>query len=182
MANLIDTTYFDGGLILAGITDSSVSIPVTAAIVRYEPEYLGKVLGPSLYVAYAAGIAAGSPEARWTALRDGVSSFTAASNGRTYIWPGFRDATTKLSPIADYVYWHYRNKNISQTTQSGEAVAKSENATIISPILDMVAAWNHMVSVNEILFRLLYKNDDYPEFDRCELDRDLFEYQNADNI
>ena len=196
---LIDATYFDGNLILPNITVDPALAQATAAIAIYEPEYLRKVMGQSLYVAFTAAFAVtgdafdsgfdagfgnGSPDDRWLWIRDG---HTFTYNYATYYWPGLINVL-KQSPIACYVYWQIRAMNATQTTGVGETIAKAENSTVISPARKMVDAWRQMVDWNRtlgIMVKQLTDSDGkiiYPEFNWEETDTDVYHYQNVFGI
>lgn len=189
---LIDRTYFDGDLLLS-VSEASNKAAVDAAIVSYEDEYLQKALGPSLYVAFIAGLTAtsgggfssgfssgfqvGGIADRWKWIRDG---HIYTCNGRTHIWTGLINAK-KQSPIAAYVYWQYRAINTRKTTSLGSNQPKTENSVIVSPRLEMVRAWNKMVDWTEALNRMIVHINagaTYPEYQRCEIDRDVYSHQN----
>lgn len=184
---LIDSTYFDGPLLIAGFDKESVRLAVDKAITKYEPEYLRKVMGASLYAAFMAGTTvgngafsegfssgfgnAGTIADRWLWIRDG-HTFTYGTD--TFYYPGIKEA------IACYVYWHYMNKNARQTTTMGVFMPKAENAKNVGPSKDMMDAWNTMVDINNSLSTMVYYllDDDlinvYPEFAYYERDPDLF--------
>ena len=66
--------------------------------------------------------------------------------------------TVNISPIANYVYWQYRQKTSTLTTGTGENVAQNENSDMISPARKMIDAWDQMVSWNYDLWQFLYVN------------------------
>jgi hypothetical protein len=191
---LIDRTYFDGDLILT-VSEPSQRAAVDAAIATYEDEFLRKLLGPSLYDAFIAGLASGTGTPfssqfsnqfgtgtvaqRWQWIRDG---HTYTYGGRSYTWPGLKNSK-KQSPIANYTYWHYVKKNSRPTTQFGPSKGKVENATVVSPALELKDVWNEMVEWCQALgYMLIYLElsgaPAYPEFNWAEVDGDLFEHQN----
>lgn len=177
---LIDSTYFDGELMLPGISSLAVQAAITMAINSYEPELLEKVMGRVLYAAFVAGIAAGSVDNRWLWIRDG-HTYTYA--GKTFIWKGLINSA-KQSPIAAYVYYQYRSVNATQSTTSAETVNKQENADVIAPTVKLVRAWNKMVTSNHELVHMLrfLKDTDgitptYPEWD-VRVNRSVFCKQN----
>lgn len=54
-------------------------------------------------------------------------------------------AAVPHSVIANYVYYYWMRDKVSMTTGIGEAKAKSENASVVSPAYKMAKAWNEMV-------------------------------------
>lgn len=163
----IDTTYFYGPLSIAQLSQAAVRSTVQAFINEYEAQLLHQLLGPELYLAYKSGIT-GAVQ-KYIDIRDGKEYTNKA--GQQVKWCGlaFTEGTapyeTKLSLIANYVYFHYRADNATQTTGTGEKNAEAKNATEASPRRKMVKAWNQMVEWNEQLVEFLIANDTiYPEF------------------
>jgi len=101
VANLIDISFFFGELNIAQKTESAGSLGIF--IDEMEPRLLTDLLGYELYKAYTTGIAAGSPEAKWLALRDG-KEFTNRAGHLTY-WPGLRftKSGSSITPITEIV-------------------------------------------------------------------------------
>lgn len=103
--------------------------PPVAALIqefidKYEPMFLKKLLGLSLYNELTTGLATNPIDPKWTALRD----------------------DTEIKPmLVDYIYyWYLRN----QTTLTGgvsELKPKAENAVPVSNVDKQVRAWNEMV-------------------------------------
>lgn len=186
--NLIDRTYFDGPLLLVGVNDAATRAAIDLAITRYQLDYLQAALGPSLCAALLSGLASpsgvyfstqfssqfnhGTIADRWKWIRDG---YMVTYGGRSYVWPGLVNSR-KRSPIANYVFWHYCYDNYSQPIATGgRQIAKQENATVVSPAVDMRRAWNQMVDWNvalSVMMATMTDDDDlplYPEFVRAEL-------------
>jgi hypothetical protein len=67
-------------------------------------------------------------------------------------------ALRPTSPIANYVYYLWMRNEVSQTTQGGEVIPVSENATRVSPSAKMQKAWNEMVDWCWQLVRFLDAN------------------------
>lgn len=132
---------------------------------EHEERLLTDLLGYSLYKDYKAGIAAGSPDPKWLAIRDGLEYTNRA--GILSKWRGlkFTDGTAKKSLIANYIYWHWMDNEQTITTGTGEKKAKNQNADHATPAYKMVSAWNQMVFWNwELIEFLLSKQSDYPSF------------------
>lgn len=101
MANLIDISFFFGELNIAQKTESAGSLGLF--IDEMEPRLLTDLLGYEQYKAYATGIAAGSPAAKWLAIRDG-KEYTNRAGHLTY-WPGLRftKSGSSIAPITEIV-------------------------------------------------------------------------------
>lgn len=164
----IDASYFFAELSIAQKSDNVNGILMF--INEHEEKLLTDLMGYELYKAYKVGIAAGSPDAKWTAIRDGLE-YTNRSNYLTK-WRGlaFTDGTgsgqAKKSLIANYVYWYWMQDNATVSTANGEKGAKiNAIAADLTPVNKQVRAWNQMVDWNcELVEFLLTKVDDYPEF------------------
>lgn len=169
---VIDTSYFFGELSI-----SQPTATLQMMIDSREPELLTKLLGYELNKNYTAGIAAGSPAQKWLDLRDG-KEYTTASGTLTK-WSGLRFTvgTAKKSLIANYIYWHYLNDNITFTTASGQK--KSDLPINAGPDAKMIRAWNEMVDWNFQLNAFLLANIvDYPEYNDVIICDELFNLQN----
>lgn len=85
--------------------------------------------------------------------------------GRLQKWEGLKRPTDLESPIADYVYYHWRRMKISDTTISGEMVNDPESSTDIGAGQKMCTNWNYGVDQNIILHDFMRANSaTYPEF------------------
>lgn len=74
--------------------------------------------------------------------------------------------SAKKSLIANYVYFHWMEDQISQTIGLGEAATKAENATMVSPAVKMVRAWNEMAGwIREMACYLDTMRTFYPEWE-----------------
>jgi hypothetical protein len=165
LANTIDTTFFFGRLNVAQKSDATVSNNLQALINELEPVVLTSLMGYELYRDYKAGIAAGTPDAKWLAIRDG-QEYTNRSLVLSK-WNGlkFTSGTANKSLIANYVYWYWQQNEASNTTGTGEKIAANQNAVASSPAQKMMTAWNEMVDMNFELIEFLMSNQDiYPQF------------------
>ena len=169
MANLIDDTYFVRGLSIAQLGQLEVSENVADYITRYERVFLTKALGYEF--------------SKVMLLTPASTRFAALINGSEYTindvvskWEGFVNLG-KVSPIANYVYYHYLADTAENVVGIGTTQNKAENAMVVSPINKMVMAWNDMRSQLKNLYGYLYANQStYPEFDIKQTDN--FEPQN----
>ena len=135
--SLIDLTYFSGEILVAQRSQPEVQESLTKLIAKYEPKILVDLMGKKMYADFTAGIAAETPEAKWTNLRDGV----------TGEWMGFKNSV-KLSLIANYIYCMWCRKENTQTVGIGTVIPKAENAQKVAPVDNYVRAWNEMVDWN----------------------------------
>lgn len=167
MANIIDTTYFQGVLTVAQKSEPSVIADLQTFIDIHETKYLKSILGYELWKNFTAGIAVGGPAQKWLNLRDGAE-FTNRL-GLLTKWEGFKwiDGTTKRSPIANYIYYWWLRKETSTTTGTGEKRLNAENSESVSSFSKQCNTWNEMVGYNRLLWEYLYINQDaYPEYFR----------------
>lgn len=169
MANLIDESYFVRGLILPQLGQSEVSENVLSYITRYERVFLTKALGYEFSKLMLA-----SPSAARFASLIGGAEYTIKDVVSK--WEGFTN-TSKVSPIANYVYYQYLADSAENVVGIGTTQNKAENAMVVSPINKMVMAWSDMRSQLKHLYGYLYANQSaYPEFDIKQTDN--FEPQN----
>jgi hypothetical protein len=149
MATLIDKTYFLTGL--TGIPNSNatgagacIGANIQAYIDIYEPEFLKKLLGDDLYDAYVLA----PDEDRFVAL---IAQL--------------RNATTKISPIANYVYFILQQHSQIVPTDGGDKQTNQSGMSSASNMSRMCAVWNHMIELNEIFSEWMDENyTDYPEY------------------
>jgi hypothetical protein len=141
MANLIDSTYFKGDILLTNKT--ALSDDLTAAITRYEKEILISLLG---YKLYSLLIATPTVEP-YKSLIDGAE-FELTFDGitQTVKWPGLANAE-KESLIAYYVYCKYQEITSTRPTAISTAKPKAEAVEVVTPLYKITAAWNRMLEM-----------------------------------
>jgi hypothetical protein len=83
---LIDRTYFVGELSIPNTSQASISSLTDLFIEKYEDEFLGEVLGYSLYKALKAGLQVLPVAQKWTDLIEGVEYTNLSS--KTKFWKG----------------------------------------------------------------------------------------------
>lgn len=182
----IDSTYFFGENTIAQKSNTGVSGSLTLFIDEYEEKLLTDLFGYELYKAYKAGIAVlPTPATKWTDIRDGKEYTNRA--GVLSKWKGlkFTDGTAKKSLIANYVYWHWQQNEMTVTTGNGEKVPNNQSAINASAAQKMVWAWNRMVDWNLLLIEFLLSNTaTYPEFETYygRMPWNLLKKQNMFNI
>jgi len=157
----IDASYFFGPLLIAQKTDNAAGIQWL--INELEPKLLRDIMGYELYKAYTAGVTASTQ--KYLDIQDGKEYSN--RSGIPTKWNGiaFTYGDAKKSLIANYVYWHWMEKEASISTGTGEKTANAQNAVTASPVSKMVRAWNDMVCmIYELCEFLLSNQTDYPEF------------------
>lgn len=164
--NLINNTFFKVGptCFIPQVSQLTISEKLMVFINRYEPEFLRILLGTTLYAAFKSGIEALAPEQRWIDLRDG-KTYT-DGNGNVLVWEGLANNITKISPIANYVYYWYSRSGASFSTGQGEIAPTAENGTRTNAAGKQAAAWNEMIRFNYACIHFLQAHKElYPEWD-----------------
>ena len=97
----------------------------------------------------------------WYDLLNGAD-FTDKLN-RANHWQGFK--TVGLNAIANYIYYNYKDENLSITTNNGETMPAFENMTLVPSESKMRCAWNEMVEWLWIMDDYIRQNQDsYPDY------------------
>lgn len=143
MATLISVDYFWGKLAIAGInlpscddilqssTKNNKVKELQMYIEKYEPIFIKKMFGTNL---------------------NGMVT----NDVKALLY----DDELKISPIANFVYYHYMKDTAVMVTNAGLKSSQIQNTRSISPDSKMVAAWNDMVDmVSDIHFKF-YTLDD----------------------
>jgi len=142
--SLIDETYFAYEPCFLGNFESSNGygeviqpklVGIKRSINRFEPEYLKLLMGEELYAEYVSTIS----DAKWLPL---IAKL--------------KDTSTKISPIANFVYFYHRNENSIVSGDNGDYVPKMDNMQSVGVGVKMVIAWNDMVRLNATLMRWIY--------------------------
>ena len=157
---MIDYTFFQDGLLMVdgamalaapSPTNQAIGGRIEWFIQRYEPEYLCKLLGEELYNDFLV-------------------------NGKEALWVKFKrllvDEASKVSPIANYVYFFMVRSNQSMATVNG--MKKDGESNLVSPNEKMVCAWNDMVAMNRKMYVWLCKN-----FKKVQTEQELLETINT---
>jgi len=152
MANIIDYTYFINEISIPIQSRAELNEVITNSITLYEDEVLKLLLGYKLWKEMKDDLAAFESELfelpeKWNRFINGAE-FEYTVNGETVLdkWIGLKNAS-KISLIANYVYFFHRRNNVSQNNGIGETVASAENSTIVSPYAKCVNAWNKMIDM-----------------------------------
>lgn len=166
---LIDRSYFVGDINIPNTSNAAVGSLLDWFILKYETEFLDKVLGYELHKAFKTGLQEVSIPQKWIDLRDGVEYTNV--QGKPRFWHGLLaavsgDVSFDNSPIANYVYYWYMRNSHTQTSAMGEKKSKTENADNHSPANKMARAWNEMAEcVRELVDYMNANKTDYPEWE-----------------
>ena len=159
---IIDYTFFQDGLLMVdgalalatpSPTNEAIAGRIDSFIEIYEPEYLCKLLGEELYNDFLA-------------------------NGEADKWVEFKNKlvteykVTKVSPIANYVYFHLVRNSQSMATING--VKKDGEENLVNPQSKMISAWNDMVYKNRSIYSWLCRN-----FRNVQTEQELLETINV---
>jgi len=166
MANYLTVNYFTyGELLVQNISGSSAPEIANANNVKYfiaayEPEFLEKLLGEDLYVAFSAGMAVLVPEPKWTALRDKI--FQADAVAGTYI-----------SPAANYVYYHIvaKRHRMAAAMVDNNSMSNSASPIYVDDKLDLALVWASMYKMCTVIWEWIEENiETYTDFDPYQED------------
>jgi len=137
MANLIDTSFFVGEINIPNTGKLEVQESLTHFITKYETDLLQQLLGHGLWKSYNAD----NETPRFVELINGIEY----DNG-TKSWGGLVriNGTTKLSLIANYIYYHWLKDKEIWNSGIGSVKPTPNQAINMSPGLKMVEAWNDM--------------------------------------
>jgi hypothetical protein len=159
---LIDKSYFKGDISLPVNKKSDVKQLGVGAliqsvgeanladyIIKFEAEYLIRLLGETLYENFMAGIAVESPLQIWIDMKEALT----------------HESTTKLSPIAYYVYCFIMEEGQTTSTIKGEKGVKADRTVSVSAAKKVVNAWVWMVRYSGRFYNWLYEHwDSYKEY------------------
>ena len=173
MANLIDDTYFVRDINVPVGSTEELKAPLNAAIGRYEPEYLKKLLGYTLWKAVQAEIDAATYTNYGDLVNGAEFSFEYCGQTITTKWEGLVNAE-KISPIANYTYYKNRENVESFNSGLGERRGKGENSVAHSARVKMTTAWRELVKMHGEQDRYYKKYRDF------FLDNTNYEHFNAE--
>lgn len=160
---LIDGTFFYGELEIAQQESPGIAESLGYAMVKYEKQFLYRLLGKTL-----------------------ADTFISHESDGSGIWYDLKlqlvDSSAKDSPIARYVYYFYQRDDTTRTVGAGQAKPAAQNAVMVSSFGKMVKAWNDMArQVRDIIKFLKANPTSYPVPTDCHYRRDicyLGSYQN----
>lgn len=173
MPTLIDTSYFQGKLLIGQIEKPAKVAAVNAFISEYEPNYLQKLMGYSLYKAFSADILLTDIPQRTQDLLYG-KEFTDIRTDSLALYPGLTPVVDPaadppvyklISPIANYVYYQYQIAQATMSAGTGEVAVDNQNAQSASPVFKAVDAWNTLVKFSFTFREFMRANKTvYPEY------------------
>lgn len=178
---ILDNTYFQGELYLAGLKKTSSTVGVADMlqavnekslawyVEKYEVEFLHSLLGRELATNFIKGLKEDPIEDIWTELRAALVTETENFN---------------YSPIANYVYFYVTRSGRTQTSQKGEVVSKQDHAAYADNVDKLSKVWNDMYYEVKDFYRcfLLPRWDKYKEFSNGRLQEYDFGLINAMDI
>ncbi len=170
MKFLTDRSFFYGDLSVVNSESPAVNSRLNSFISKYEFEFLTDVLGSRLYKLFRDGLDLDPVDAKWTALKSGDGL---AWRGLVYD-DGFGN---KKSPIANFIYFYWLGKSVSETTAFGEKLPNFEGGRGTSVVWKQCEVWNEMCDQVDSLFQFYQTNQaTYPEFLEIEINR-ILKYQ-----
>lgn len=108
----------------------------------YERNYLKVILGEDLYAEYINDMAVPETAAKW-----------ADFNAKLIV-----DDKAYISPIANYIFYHYVKRNNVRYIDDQFQINKIEGATILNTEIEINKIWNEMVAMNETFLAWLIYN------------------------
>lgn len=154
---ICDISYFVGDILIPNLGGSGFVVAgneaeVTRFVAIHEPELLTCILGPAFYNEFKAGLTTDTIPEKWVKLRDLLA-----------------DNTSKISVIADYVYYFIIRNRITSTTGIGEVHNQAENGEVIPNWDKAIRAYNRAASRCEFVKSALSAAPgDYPGFDESK--------------
>lgn len=153
MANIIDYTYFINEISIPVTGTAKFDVGINDSIALYENEILKLLLGyktwKEMKAAYDASVATVPTPlpTKWDRFING-DEFEYEVDGELILdkWIGLKN-TSKISLIANYIYFFHRRNNVSQNNGIGETKSNAENSTVVSPYTKCVNAWNKMIDM-----------------------------------
>lgn len=163
--SIIDETYlkhspvFIDGLDSSNGFDPDITAPKVVAVRRaieiYEAELLEMILGEEAYAEYVSTKA----DEKWNTFKEKLAN-----------------STTKISPIANYVFYYFRKDNAVKTADTSDYVRKYGNdASMVGIEENNVVVWNKMCKLLYKFFIWLEDNETSlgltSVIDKCNWDR-----------
>lgn len=158
MPILLSIDDFTGYHTLA-LNDSDETL-LQAYITRDEKLAIVELLGVELGEAFIAGIGAGSPDAKWTAIRDEFYEHDTDCNR-------MRHSRGIKEWLKAYVYYQFVFKTHDRHTQHGVAIGQSETSYVVTAsnaARNAERRWNEALDTVEAIQWYVQENeDDYDE-------------------
>lgn len=152
---LIDLTYFIREINIGQRSQLEVQENLSYFVERYEREFLELTLGYDM----ANEVISASED-----LENATDAMKQLISGDG-LWLGLIN-DSKISPIANYVYWHYTESEVLQAVGTGVVVPQNENSRIANPTLKLVRAWNDMIVMCSKMHKYIIANkSEYPDYE-----------------
>jgi len=170
--HIIDSTYFINEILIPGTENpnSGVCQLLCSIIDIYEEKYLTGIFGYAFYRYVIDTIAATAPDnvpQELIDLIDGVDYYD--DQGCLTKWQGLRKHTAQFC-----YYWFYRTE-MTQTTNYGQLIPKTENGAIVAASWKMSDAFNKSQAGARDCIDFLNANAaNYPQWQSCGDGSDWF--------
>jgi hypothetical protein len=148
----ITAEYFIGKILIPNISETdNASLANADDLAYFIALYLRKLLGNDLFDDYSAGIAEDPKPAKWKALEDEI------------YWSV---GTVKLSPVANYIFFHFWRNRVTVPGANGDITPTYENAVYANADRRLVEAWNQMAEWSAEIMEWIEEHvADYPGYD-----------------
>lgn len=170
--SIIDQSYFKGEITVPNINKETQSETLNTFITREERVFLKMLLGDKLYY-----LLINNQESEpYKSLIEG-DEFEATYKGvtATLKWNGLKNSD-KISPIAYYVYFKYREFKNTSFSGGIEVKGEKENSRIASARHKMVEAWNNMVNLRGEVNRKYFTKEDNSTYIVYDLEPTAYNY------
>lgn len=153
--SLIDATYFIGELNIANTDEAAGLAYLNIFIDKYESEYLKLLLGKTLYASFVAGLVPVpvDPPTDPATFEPIAQKWIDLQNQLLVI-----SGTSKVSPIANFVYFYFIRRATYSNTGAGMTQPAYENATVIDSKIETSRAWNEMNKLSFEVYKFLKEN------------------------
>lgn len=170
---ICDHTYYIREITLAQLSDPAVHENFILFSEKYQREFLRYVFGLPLAVQIEEELE--KPEDEQDPI---IMTLINGIEHEGKEWIGLRN-DAKLSPLANYIFYHIVQDGITDQTGVGEVSGKPENATKVSVDDRAVWAWNEMV---KWLYGLWWFIDASKLYPTCRPFLPYFEIKNTFNL
>lgn len=150
---LIDVTYFVAELNIPNTDRAEVVASLDIFIKKYEPKYLEMLLGEIMYAEYVAGttLVPIDPDADPVEYEPIDQKWIDLENK-------LRDPGTKVSPIANYIYFFICRDAAIDNSGIGMTLPVGENSTRADSKIKTSRAWNEMNELSYSVYKFLRAN------------------------
>jgi len=164
MPNIVNQSFFVEPIDFPNLTHPATLEKLTNQINKYEPQCLRKILGYALFKVLTEG------SQRMTDLLDGAEYTDGRGDLQKWNGLAYEQEDTPISLIANYIYYHIKENEASNTGPSGTVVTTPAAGTNVSPAQKMATAWNFFSDEVYSMTCFLWLKKDingarvYPEF------------------